>query len=289
MSSVVFPEGDKTAAVTTTERLRVRQRPRELPAMRQLWQHLAFIHWPVDVALLRPLIPPGLDVGLVPFNVIGTRPPFLPALPGFSDFHEVNVRTYVHRAGRAPGVWFFSLDASSRLTVAGARAVYKLPYFHSRIDMKVQNNTAAAADVLFASRRRAAGAAAAKNGGLSTTGCGLRYRPAGPPVAATPGSLEFFLAERYLLYAWDGRRLRSARVFHQPYPLQRAAVDLVDESLLAAAGLARPETAPLVHYASEVNVRIYRPRLVQPAPPSLGAPASPPELVSVPPSGAPAG
>ena len=26
-------------------------------------------------------------------------------------FHEINLRTYVHRGGRDPGVWFFSLDA----------------------------------------------------------------------------------------------------------------------------------------------------------------------------------
>jgi len=29
-----------------------------------------------------------------------------------SDFHETNVRTYVHERGRDRGAWFFSLDAA---------------------------------------------------------------------------------------------------------------------------------------------------------------------------------
>ena len=46
----------------------------------------------------------------------GVRPVVLPAVPGLSNFHEVNVRTYVHR-GQDPGVWFFSLDAANALAV----------------------------------------------------------------------------------------------------------------------------------------------------------------------------
>jgi hypothetical protein len=58
----------------------------------------------------------------------------------------------------------------------------------------------------------------------------------------------------------DGRALRTARVAHAPYPVQPAAAAEVAESVVAAAGLPSPGAPlPLVHYAREVDVRIYRP------------------------------
>src|SRR5438105_13753881 len=111
--------------------------------MVQSWHHLLFLHWEFRPAELQALVPAGLTidtvegkayVGLVPFTVTGARLALTPPVPFISNFHEVNVRTYVHRDGRDPGVWFFSLDASSSIAVTGARAVYKLPYFHSSID-----------------------------------------------------------------------------------------------------------------------------------------------------------
>jgi hypothetical protein len=116
----------------------------------------------------------------------------------------------------------------------------------------------AAPEIAYASRRRGAG---------PTAELRCRYRPIGPAASAPAGTLEFFLAERYLLYAWDGRALRSARVHHVPYPLRPAAADGVHETLTGAAGLPPPVGPPaLVHYADEVDVRIYRPRLDNPAP-----------------------
>ncbi len=104
--------------------------------MYQNWHHLLFLHWEIPPQELQALIPAGLTVdtfegkayaGLIPFTMTGVRPVLTPPLPGISSFHEVNVRTYVHREGCDPGVWFFSLDASSTLAVAAARAAYKLP------------------------------------------------------------------------------------------------------------------------------------------------------------------
>src|SRR5579871_2480588 len=97
--------------------------------MAMQWHDLLFMHWPVPVDQLRPLIPPALAIetfdgmawlGLVPFRMSGVRPRFVPALPWLSAFPELNVRTYVTSAGK-PGVWFFSLDAANPLAVHGAR------------------------------------------------------------------------------------------------------------------------------------------------------------------------
>ena len=84
------------------------------------------------------------------------------------------------------------------------------------------------------------------------------YRPEeGPVASAQPGTLDHFLVERYVLYSMDKQhRLHRARVHHRPYPLQRAEVTKLDETLVWAAGIRRPEAVPIRHYAREVNVEI---------------------------------
>ena len=233
------------------DRIAPTRRPEGRAAGYQRWRHLAFVHWRVPVATLRPLVPGALAidtfdgeafVGIVPFTMQGVRPRWAPAVPGISNFHETNVRTYVHRDGAEPGVWFFSLDAARWLAVALARTFWHLPYHHARMTLAAENG-----EIRYASERRA-------NGARFRGTC----RPRGEPQAAAPGTLEHFLAERYLLYAQkrDGT-LRRGQVHHAPYPLQPAELADHDESLLAAAGIARPAGAPLVHFASGVDVEIF--------------------------------
>lgn len=230
------------------------RRPPGRPIMSQTWSELMFLHWRVPAALLRPLVPAGLEidthdgeawVGLVPFTVSGSRLRPLPPLPLIGAFHEINVRTYVHRQARDPGVWFFSLDAARRLIVAGARALYHLPYRFARFGLTVEES--AERRVRFTSRRP----------GQADVGVALRYGPTAAAQPAAPGTLEHFLAERYILYAARGRALYQARVHHTAYPLQAGAVEVEGETLLAANGIARPDVPPLAHYAAGVDVDIW--------------------------------
>jgi uncharacterized protein YqjF (DUF2071 family) len=142
-------------------------------------------------------------------------------------------------------VWFFSLDAGSRIAVALARRSYRLPYHHARMAM-VESRGA----VSFRSRRTDDSAA--------TFAC--TYAPEGRAVPAAVGSLPFFLVERYLLYSWDRRRLRTARVWHRSYPLQAARVTDLDENLTAQAGVHTSGGAPIGHYCHELDVDIHAPR-----------------------------
>jgi uncharacterized protein YqjF (DUF2071 family) len=72
-----------------------------------------------------------------------------------------------------------------------------------------------------------------------------------------PGTLEHFLAERYLLYTKASRGLLCGQVHHTPYPLQTAKVHELEETLVAAAGIEHGPEAPLAHYARGVDVEIY--------------------------------
>ena len=232
--------------------------PDQSVLMHQNWHHLLFLHWEIPVAELQRLVPPELTidtfegkayVGLIPFTLTGVRPVFTPPLPWLSEFHEVNVRTYVHHRGANPGVWFFSLDASSGVAVAAARAAYHLRYYRSSIDFAESSE-----GFSFTAHRD-------DDRGPTPAHLHVAYRPTeGPMGPAALGTLDHFLAERYILYATDDQhRLYSARVHHQPYPLQRAEIAGLDETLVWAAGIKRPENAPIRHYAREVNVKVYPP------------------------------
>lgn len=227
--------------------------------LHQNWHHLLFLHWEVPAQELQRLIPPQLTidthdgkayVGLIPFTMTGVRPVLTPPMPWISNFHEVNVRTYVHHEGRRPGVWFFSLDASSAIAVAAARAAYKLPYFQSHIEFSASKDPMPI--VKFESKRDDARGTMPANGHFT-------YQPQeGAVLPASPGTVEHFLIERYILYTRDeDHHVYRANVHHQPYPVQRVETREVDETLVWAAGIKRSEAPPMRHYASEVNVKVY--------------------------------
>jgi len=237
------------------DRIAPTRRPDARVVQRQSWRELSFLHWRIPVATLRALVPAALEIdtfegdafiGLVPFTMTGVRPIWAPPVPGVSNFHETNVRTYVHHEGRDPGVWFFSLEAASRIAVAIARGFWHLPYHYAKMSL----DKGADGVIRYASERKSPPPLRAV--------CNVTARPLSEPKAATPGTLEHFLAERYVLYADTGKgTLRRGRVYHTPYPLQTAEVPAWEESLLAAAGIPRPAGEPLAHYASGVDVEIF--------------------------------
>ncbi len=232
--------------------------------MRPAWHHLLFLHWETQAEALQQLLPAGLEVdlfdgrayvGLVPFTMRHLRPRGLPHLPhlshGHENFHEVNVRTYVRHPHYGPGVWFFSLDAASSLAVCAARLWYKLPYFYASMSLN-SRRTAQSTIYDYHSQRcwpRPVPAA-----------CNISYAPTGTPTQATPGTLEYFLVERYLLYSYSRGHLFAGRVRHKPYPLQEANVFSFEENLIRASNIQRPDSMPLAHYAGSVQVDIFAPK-----------------------------
>ncbi len=194
--------------------------PPEYPwIMRMTWSELLFAHWPIDANKIAPLLPKGLTLdtregtawlGIVPFLMSNVAPRICPALPKFSCFPELNVRTYVTYGGK-PGVWFFSLDAANRLAVRTARSIFHLPYMDA--NMFLTTDDLGVTD--FRSGRTHRGERPAR---LEAS-----YRAIGEGTQALSGTLEHWLTARYCLYsAGRNGRLYRGEIDHDPWTLSQA-------------------------------------------------------------------
>lgn len=223
--------------------------------MYQDWLELLFVHYTLDPALLQSLLPSALTVdtfpdaqgrerawvGVVPFRMRGVRPRFVPPMPGLNSFLETNLRTYVHHRGRGPAVYFFSLDAANAIACSMARRAFNLPYHHAAMLSHREGDHFA-----YETQRHADGAK------LSA-----RFQVGDALDPSAPGSLAYFLTERYLLVTprHDGC-LGWGRVHHQPYKLRAATLLDYEESLSRAAGLPAGEPEH-VCYCEGVSTRVW--------------------------------
>lgn len=223
--------------------------------MAMRWHDVLFAHWPVRPHVLRPLIPSSLEldtfegwawIGIVPFTMSGVRLRYLSERCSMA-FPELNVRTYVKTPDRS-GVWFFSLDATSRLAVRVARLWYGLPYYEAH--MAVQSEGEA---IQYHSTRTQRGASPAQ--------FEARYQPLGTVSHAVPGTLEHWLTARYCLYVVDRRgRAGYGDIHHHPWPLQGAQAEIRRNTMLHPLGLALPGEQPLLHFARQLDVVAWRVR-----------------------------
>lgn len=218
--------------------------------MQMRWEQLTMLHWRYPAAEVQALLPSGFHVetfdgdawvGLVPFQM-RVDVPFVPELPSVLHFPETNVRTYVQGPSGEPGVYFWSLEASSLPAVVTARTTYQVPYFWA--DMTLEQT----GDVIrYQSSRRWPGPKGATSIVEARIG-----EPFGPDEAT---DLDRFLTARWALYGSFGRWRSYATMFHEPWPLHHAEVLHWDDQLVRAAGLTQPTAEPLVHYSPQVNVR----------------------------------
>jgi hypothetical protein len=186
--------------------------------MAQRWNDLLFAHWPIPVGEMARLIPAGLEVdsfdgyawiGVVPFwmDQVRTRATSERCItvPGTATFCELNLRTYVRsQITDRHGVYFFSLDAASLLAVIGARTLFHLPYFLASMHQQI----GADGSVEYSSRRLLTGRSVRFN---------ARYRGLGHAAGPSrPGTLEYFLTERYCLFARHAGQVQAGHIHHLP-------------------------------------------------------------------------
>jgi hypothetical protein len=223
--------------------------------MYQRWEELLFLHWPVEPQIVAKVLPPGLAVdtykgnawiGVVPFSMRGVRPRFLPAVPSLSSFPELNLRTYVVDKRGRPGVWFYSLDTPKRLPNWIARTFFHLNYRLARIKVEDKGSLRSYRSELHMGTDWDAPQK-------------YEWERLGESFTAEAGSLDFFLAERYRLFAYNEAKaqLMTGQVHHQAYPLQQVYLKYYSKRLFTLNGLSKPDISPVSALASSgVNVQI---------------------------------
>jgi len=250
--------------------VRTSHKPRPLPpgrwAMTQRWNDLLFAHWPIAAAKLEAMLPEWLEadtyqgsawLGAVPFWLDRIKIRGVPAIPGLRRFPDLNLRTYVRdRMTGSPGFYCFSVDSSSLLAVAMARAAYHLPYrlAEMRLDPRSEREFA------FYSRRRFA---------RPDVIFKARYRGLGPTrktVEIQPGTFEYFFAERPCIFSTNraGQPIR-ANLHHVPWPLEDAEAEIERNDLASAVGIELPDQEPVLHYSRRLAVYVWPAELLRPA------------------------
>ena len=236
-------------------RLAEREKAKLPTVMYQRWEELLFLHWPVEPQVVAKVLPPGLGVdtykgkawlGVVPFSMRGVRPRFLPAVPGLSSFPELNLRTYVVDELGRPGVWFYSLDTPKHLPNWIARTFFHLNYRFARIQVEDKGGSRSYRSELWM-------------GSDWDVPQEYEWERIGEPFTAEAGSLDFFLAERYRLFAYNDAKaqLMTGQVHHQAYPLQHVNLKRYSKRIFTLNGLSKPDSLPVSLLASSgVNVQI---------------------------------
>lgn len=203
--------------------------------MRQTWADIAFVHWAVEPAAVERFMPPGvrpdvLDgstyVGLIPFRMQDAGFGRGPTVPWLGTFLETNVRLYsVDDAGRH-GVVFLSLESSRLVVSALARLVFGTPYTWARMTADDAAPRPDGAVHSYETRRRWPGPRGA--GGL------IEVRPGAP--LPDPSELEHFVTARFGLHTQVLGRTWWVPNTHTAWPLHRAELVSLDDSLVEAAG-----------------------------------------------------
>jgi uncharacterized protein len=250
--------------------VRTSHKPRPLPSgrwmMTQRWNDLLFAHWPVAAPRIAALLPEGLQVdtfqgaawlGVVPFWLDRIKIRGVPPIPGVRNFPDLNLRTYVRDEHTgAPGVYFFSLDASNLLAVAVARMCFHLPYHWAEMRLEQKSER----EFSFYSRRRFSSDPVVFK---------VRYRGLGPTrklAESRSGTLEHFLMERYCLFTTNraGQAIRAS-IHHVPWPLEEAEAEIERNDLATAIGIELPDQEPVLHYSRRQAIYIWPAELVRPA------------------------
>ena len=234
---------------------RVGHRPFPLPSSRwtlgQTWEHYFWAHWRVPVEEMRAAVPDELEIeecdgsawlGMVVLPRARAAAARRAAAAGHLELPPAQHPHVRARAGRAAGrLVLHDRRVEPARRARRARGVYHVPAFHARMTLELADDWT--------------------RGGVRADGRGRDASSPGataPPARrfhAEPGSLEWFLTERYRLFAHDAR----AEMHHDQWLLRpaEAEIELTSISPFALSG------EPLCHLSLRQDALIWPPEPVR--------------------------
>ncbi|HSD06238.1 DUF2071 domain-containing protein [Flavobacterium sp.] len=213
----------------------------------QEWHHTIFLHWEIPVYYIEEFIPKTIKldtfnnmawISLVAFDVKNMRLRNLPPFPYISNFHEINVRTYVIKDG-IPGIYMFSIETNKLIDVLLTRVFIGLPYQKSDIKWEqkrlISKNT--------------------ENYQSLDINIG-KTRPLAEKTA-----LDLWLTERHALYETSNNKLYRFDIHHKEWELQNLDVTIND--ILYDTGKYSLTNFPdRIQYAEKLELLIWGKRLL---------------------------
>lgn len=217
--------------------------------MQQNWRNLLFLHWPIPPEKLRPHIPSSLQIdtfngsawlGVILFVLEGIYPRGISFFSLTPKFPEINVRTYVKYDGK-PGIYFLSIDVANWASLKIAKRWYRLPYHSAQISIRKEGKTFHCHSI----RKGNANTPILFEG---------KYVPVSEVFFPKEGTLEHWLTERYCLYSSNnGVNIYCGEIHHQPWPLQKAKIEIVRNTLFTPFHFDLSEVKPIAHYSTGVD------------------------------------
>lgn len=189
------------------------------PLFTAAWSDVVMIHYAVSPERLQPLVPFPLEtfdgrawVSLVAFTLRDLR--FARGGPSLSTHGFLNVRTYVP----GNGIYFLAEWLPNPLCVFLGPRLYGLPYRRGRLDYRHGPD-------------RLLGRVEGREGALAYEG-----RPVTRQPALCVTERDVFLMERYVALTRRGTIDRLFRVWHEPWRMSPAELDVLDDALVASTG-----------------------------------------------------
>lgn len=173
----------------------------------QEWNKAIFLHWEIEKEIVEKWIPSGVKIdtyngkawiSLVAFTMENIRPRLLPAFSPISNFHEINLRTYVIKENK-PGVYFLNIEAQKWFSAYISRKISGLPYQKSDITHDIKEKK------LFAHFKK--------------KGFNLEIDYKIGNLIADKNALDVFLSERYCLYLDLNNEIIRYEIHHLPWQI----------------------------------------------------------------------
>ena len=223
-------------------------RPFELPGGEwkyyQEWKDVLFFHWSVPFDVLRTCVPKKFNidtfdgncyVSLVAFTMQKIRPRYLPSISFISDFHEINLRTYISNDNKM-GIYFLSVEAEKLVSTFLSKFLSGIPYEKSNIKrtdreyMSINSEKGFYLDAEFEVKQK----------------------------LYDKSKLDRWLTERYCLYFDNNNEYYRYDIHHKEWDIKSIAINRLNLSYKIGDTNLSDRQPHLSHYSDGVKVLVWQ-------------------------------